>query len=347
MPTAPAVLALVVTFVTFTTMTARAGDITGAGSTFAAPIYSAWADGYRKSGGGNVHYLSVGSTEGVKQILAKQVDFAGSDAPLTESQLSKDGLIQFPTVIGGVVPVVNIPGVKPGELTLSGEVLGDIYLGKIMNWNDPAIAALNPGMKLPDLAIAVIRRTDGSGTTLIWTHYLSQVSPEWKTKVGEGTSVRWPRGIGGKGNEGVATYVRYLPGSIGYVAWDFTKQNHIAYTAMRNASGVSVQPGPEAFSAAALGADWSTSLYGILTNEPGKDAWPVMGATFVLIPATQDKPERGKDALNFFEWAFLNGHRAAQDLDYIPLPPPVIEEIRLQLHTRFKDAPPDKPVATQ
>ncbi|WP_205972151.1 phosphate ABC transporter substrate-binding protein PstS [Paraburkholderia sp. Tr-20389] len=340
MPTALAVLASLLS------MTAHAADITGAGSTFAAPIYLAWADGYKKSGGGTVHYLGVGSTEGVKQILSGQVDFAGSDAPLTESQLSKSGLVQFPTVIGGVVPVINIPGIKPGELTLSGQVLSDIYLGKIVNWNDPAIAVLNPKLKLPDLAIAVIRRTDGSGTTLIWTHYLSQVSPEWKTRVGEGTSVHWPRGIGGKGNEGVATYVRYLPGSIGYVAWDFTKQNHIAYAAMRNASGVSVQPGPDAFNAAASGADWQTSLYAILTNEPGKDAWPVMGATFVLMPVTQDKPDHGKEALSFFEWAFLNGHRAAQDLDYIPLPPPVIEEIRTQLHTRFKGVP-ERPVATQ
>ncbi|CAG9224322.1 phosphate ABC transporter periplasmic binding protein [Paraburkholderia sabiae] len=340
MPIALAALAFLAT------TAAHAADITGAGSTFAAPIYSAWADAYKKSGGGNVHYLSVGSTEGVKQIIAKQVDFAGSDAPLTESQLSKSGLVQFPIVIGGVVPVVNLPGIKAGELTLSGEVLSAIYLGKIMNWKDPAIAALNPKVKLPDLAIAVIRRAEGSGTTLIWTHYLSQVSSEWKTKVGEGTSVRWPRGIGGKGNEGVATYVRYLPGSIGYVAWDFTKQNHIAYTAMKNASGVSVQPGPEAFNAAAMGADWSTTLYGILTNEPGKDAWPVMGATFVLIPATQDSLDRGKEALSFFEWAFANGHRAAEDLDYIPLPETVITEIRTQLHARFKDAP-AKPVASQ
>lgn len=330
----------------FVTIAARAADITGAGSTFAAPIYNAWADGYKRSGGGSVHYRSVGSTEGVKQILAKQVDFAGSDAPLTESELSKSGLVQFPTVIGGVVPVVNIPGIKPGELTLSGEVLSAIYLGKITNWKDPAIVALNPNVTLPDLAIAVIRRADGSGTTLIWTHYLSQVSAEWKKKVGEGTTVRWPRGIGGKGNEGVATYVRYLPGTIGYVAWDFTKQNHIAYTAMKNASGASVQPGPDTFSAAALGADWTGSLVRILTNEPGKDAWPVMGATFVLMPVMQDRLDHAKEALSFFEWAFANGHRTAQDLDYIPLPAPVIEEIRTQLHTRVKDAS-GKPIAAQ
>lgn len=332
--------------VTCTSIDALAVDITGAGSTFAAPIYAAWADAYRKSGGGNVQYKGVGSTEGIKQILAKQVDFAGSDAPLAESELNKRGLVQFPTVIGGVVPVVNIPGIKPGELTLSGEVLGDIYLGKITNWKDPAIAALNPKLTLPDLAIAVIRRADGSGTTLIWTHYLSQVSPEWKAKVGEGTTVRWPRGIGGKGNEGVATYVRYLPGTIGYVAWDFTKQNHIAYTAMKNAAGVSVQPGPDAFNAAALGANWSSSLFQILTNEPGKDAWPVMGATFVLMPAMQNNADHAKEALSFFEWAFVNGHRAAQDLDYVPLPAAVVEEIRMQLHSHIKDAG-GRPVAVQ
>jgi phosphate transport system substrate-binding protein len=325
---------------------AYGGDITGAGSTFAAPIYAAWADGYRKSGGGSVVYHSVGSTEGVKQIIAKEVDFAGSDAPLTESELEKRGLVQFPTVIGGVVPVINIPGVKPGELTLSGEVLGDIFLGKIDNWNDPAIVALNPKIKLPDLAIAVVRRADGSGTTLIWTHYLSQVNPEWKARVGEGSTVHWPRGIGGKGNEGVATYVRYLPGAIGYVAWDFTKQNHIAWTAMKNAAGVAVQPGPDAFNAAASGADWTTSLNSILTNEPGKDAWPVMGATFVLMPAAQLKPDQSKATLDFFDWAFANGDRTAQALDYVPLPAPVIEAIRTQLHTHFKDAS-NKPVAAQ
>jgi phosphate transport system substrate-binding protein len=230
-----------------------------------------------------VNYRDVGSTDGVRQIIASQVDFAGSDAPLSDADLAKNGLFQFPTVIGGVVPVVNLPGIKSGELTLTGKVLGDIFLGKIIYWDDPAIAAINPKMKMPDTPIAVVRRLDGSGTTLIWTHFLSQVNPEWKSKVGDGTSVRWPRGIGGRGNEGVATFVQILPGAIGYVAWDFTKRHRMSYIAMENASGVAVQPGPQTFKAAAASADWSKSLVPILTNEPGKDAWPVVGATFVLL----------------------------------------------------------------
>ena len=317
----------------------RGADITGAGSTFAAPIYNEWANAYRRAGGGAVSYHGVGSTEGVKEIITRQVDFAGSDAPLGEEELAKDGLLQFPTVIGGVVPVVNLPGIKPGELTLSGTVLGDIYLGKIVSWNAPAIAAINPSIKLPDMPIAVVRRLDGSGTTLIWTHYLAQVNPEWKRKVGEGTSVRWPRGIGGRGNEGVATFVQHVPGAIGYVAWDFTKQNHMAYTAMENASGAVVRPGPETFKAAAASADWSKSLFPILTNEPDANAWPVVGATYVLLHGTQDKPVRGEETLKFLDWALTNGDKAAEDLDYVPLPAAVASEIREQLRTRVKTVP--------
>jgi phosphate transport system substrate-binding protein len=319
------------------TVTARATDITGAGSTFAAPIYTKWAGAYQKSGGGTVNFHGVGSSEGLKQVIAKEVDFAGSDAPLADDELQKDGLLQFPTVVGGVVPVVNLPGIKPGELTLSGPVLGDIYLGKITNWNAPAIAALNPTVKLPDAAIAVVRRADGSGTSLIWTHYLSQVNPEWKSKVGEGATVRWPHGTGGRGNEGVATYVQHLPGAIGYVAWDFTKQNHMAYAAMKNASGAVVQPGAATFKAAAAGADWSKTLCQILTNEPGKDAWPVVGATFVLLHVTQDKADRAEETLKFFDWVFANGNRAAEDLDYIPLPESVVTEIRSEWRAKVKD----------
>ncbi|SOE87872.1 phosphate ABC transporter substrate-binding protein, PhoT family [Burkholderia sp. YR290] len=325
---------------------AQGTDITGAGSTFAAPIYTKWANAYQKAGGGRVHYHGVGSSDGLRQIIAKTVDFAGSDAPLTDDELAKHGLFQFPTVVGGVVPIVNLPDIKPGELTLSGQVLGDIYLGKITNWNDPAIAALNPNVSLPDTAIAVVRRADGSGTSLIWTHYLTQVNSEWKSKVGEGTTVRWPRGIGGKGNEGVATFVQHLPGAIGYVAWDFTKQNHMTYTAMKNASGAVVQPAVETFKAAAAEADWSKSFYQILTNEPGQDAWPLVGATFVLLHTTQDKADHGQETLKFFDWASRNGNQAAQDLDYIPLPDPVVIEIRSQWRTRVKDAS-GKPVAGQ
>jgi phosphate transport system substrate-binding protein len=319
------------------TIAAHATDITGAGSTFAAPIYTKWAEAYQKTGGGRVNYQGIGSSGGLKQIIAKTVDFAGSDAPLKDDELAKDGLFQFPTVVGGVVPVVNVPGIKQGELTLSGPVLGDIYLGKIRNWNDPAIAALNPHVKLPDSAIAVVRRADGSGTSFIWTHYLAQVNPEWKSKVGEGSAVNWPTGTGGKGNDGVAAFVQRLPGAIGYVEWAYTKQNHMAYTAMKNASGAVVQPGPETFKAAAASADWSKSFYQILTNEPGKDAWPVVGATFVLLHTTQDKPDHGKETLKFFDWAFRNGTQAAQDLDYIPLPDSVVTEIRSQWQVKVKD----------
>lgn len=317
---------------------AQAADISGAGSTFAAPIYGKWADAYSQTGGGKVAYKGVGSSEGIKRVLLNEVDFAGSDVPLKDEDLAKQGLVQFPTVVGGVVPVVNLPDVKPGELILSGQVLGDIFLGKIMNWNSPAIAALNPKLKLPDLAIAVVRRADGSGTTFIWTHYLSQVNPEWKAKVGEGATVRWPRGIGGRGNEGVATFVQVLPGAIGYVAWDFTKQNHLSYTAMTNAAGAVLQPGMDTFRTAAEGADWSKSFSQILTNEPNKGAWPVVGATFVLMHTAQDSRGHGPDTLKFFDWALSNGSQAAKDLDYIPLPDSAITAIRAQWHPKPNDA---------
>ncbi|MFM0597196.1 phosphate ABC transporter substrate-binding protein PstS [Paraburkholderia dilworthii] len=323
---------------------AHATDITGAGSTFAAPIYAKWADAFQKANGGKVNYQGIGSSGGIKQIIARTVDFAGSDAPLKDDELAKEGLFQFPTVVGGVVPVVNLPGIKPGGLTLSGEVLGDMYLGKIKKWNDPAIAALNPNVKLPDTDIAVVRRADGSGTSFIWTHYLSQVNPEWKTRVGEGTTVSWPTGTGGKGNDGVAAFVQRIPGALGYVEWAYVKQNHMVYTAMKNASGAVVQPKTETFKAAAAGANWSKSFYQILTNEPGKDAWPVVGATFVLLHTTQDKPEEGKETLKFFDWAFKNGDQAAQDLDYISLPKSVVTEIQSQWSTKVKD-PAGKPIA--
>ncbi|MEM5424276.1 phosphate ABC transporter substrate-binding protein PstS [Paraburkholderia ferrariae] len=317
---------------------AQAADITGAGSTFAAPIYTKWADAYQKSGGGKVNYQGIGSSGGIKQIQARTVDFAGSDAPLKDDQLAKDGLFQFPTVVGGVVPAINVPGVKPGEITLSGPVLGDIYLGKIKKWNDPAIVALNPKVKLPDLDIAVVRRADGSGTSFIWTNYLSKVSPEWKSKVGEGTTVNWPTGTGGKGNDGVAAFVQRLPGAIGYVEWAYAKQNHMVYAAMKNEAGTVVQPSTETFKAAAAGADWKKSFYQILTNEPGKDAWPVVGATFVLLHTAQDKPEQGKETLKFFDWAFKNGSSAADSLDYISLPESVVSEIKSQWKEKVKDA---------
>ncbi|EIF30304.1 phosphate ABC transporter, phosphate-binding protein [Burkholderia sp. Ch1-1] len=317
---------------------AQAADITGAGSTFAAPIYTKWADAYQKSGGGKVNYQGIGSSGGVKQIVAKTVDFAGSDAPLKDDELAKDGLFQFPTVVGGVVPVVNVPGVKPAELTLSGEVLGDIYLGKIKKWNDPAIVALNPKVKLPDTDIAVVRRADGSGTSFIWTNYLSKVNADWKSKVGEGSTVNWPTGTGGKGNDGVAAFVQRLPGAIGYVEWAYAKQNHMTYVALKNSSGTVVEPKTETFKAAAAGADWSKSFYQILTDEPGKNAWPIVGATFVLLHTAQDKPAQGTETLKFFDWAFKNGTQAANDLDYISLPDSVVSEIRTQWKSKVKDA---------
>jgi phosphate transport system substrate-binding protein len=319
-------------------VTVHATDITGAGSTFAAPIYTKWADAYQKSGGGKVNYQGIGSSGGIKQIQAKTVDFAGSDAPMKDDELAKSGLFQFPTVVGGVVPAINVPGVKPGELVLSGSVLGDIYLGKIKKWNDPAIVALNPKVKLPDTDIAVVRRADGSGTTFIWTHYLSAVNPEWRSKVGEGATVSWPTGTGGKGNDGVAAFVTRLPGAIGSVEWAYAKQNHMTYTAMKNESGAVVEPKTQTFKAAAAGADWSKSFYQILTNQPGKDAWPVVGATFVLLHTTQDKPEQGKETLKFFGWAFKNGQLAAADLDYISLPDSVVAEIETQWKAKVKDA---------
>jgi phosphate transport system substrate-binding protein len=319
-------------------LTAQAADITGAGSTFAAPIYTKWADAYQKSGGGKVNYQGIGSSGGIKQIVAKTVDFAGSDAPLKDDELAKDGLFQFPTVVGGVVPVVNIPGVKPGDLVLSGEVLGDIYLGKIKKWNDPAIAALNPKAKLPDTDIAVVRRADGSGTSFIWTNYLSKVNADWKSKVGEGATVSWPTGTGGKGNDGVAAFVQRLPGAIGYVEWAYAKQNHMVYVDMKNTAGTVVEPKTETFKAAAAGADWTKSFYQILTNEPGKDAWPIVGATFVLLHTTQDKAPQGAETLKFFDWAFKNGSQAADSLDYISLPEAVVTEIKTQWKEKVKDA---------
>jgi phosphate transport system substrate-binding protein len=317
---------------------AQAADITGAGSTFAAPIYTKWADAYQKSGGGKVNYQGIGSSGGIKQIIAKTVDFAGSDAPLKDDELAKDGLFQFPTVVGGVVPVVNLPGVTPGQLVLSGEVLGNIYLGTIKKWNDPAIAALNPKVKLPDTDIAVVRRADGSGTSFIWTNYLSKVNADWKSKVGEGATVSWPTGTGGKGNDGVAAFVQRLPGAIGYVEWAYAKQNKMDYVDMKNSAGNVVEPKTETFKAAAAGADWSKSFYQILTNEPGKDAWPIVGATFVLLQTTQDKAPQGAETLKFFDWAFKNGSQAADSLDYISLPEAVVTEIKAQWKEKVKDA---------
>jgi phosphate transport system substrate-binding protein len=314
-----------------------AQDVTGAGASFPAPVYAKWADAYNKATGVRVNYQSVGSGAGIKQITAKTVDFGASDAPLTDEALNKDGLIQFPTVIGGVVPVVNIAGVAPGKLRLTGQVLGDIYLGKITKWNDPAITALNPGVALPDAAIAVVRRADGSGTSFIFTNYLSKVNAEWKSKVGEGTAVNWPTGAGGKGNEGVSAFVQRLPNSIGYVEYAYAKQNKMSYVLMQNREGAFVSPDDEAFKAAAAGADWSKSFYQILTDQPGKNAWPITGATFILMHKSQAKPASATTALKFFDWAYKSGDKMAEELDYVPLPASVKDLVRKQWASQIKD----------
>jgi len=305
---------------------AQATDITGAGATFPYPVYSKWAEAFKAKTGIGMNYQSIGSGGGIKQIKAKTVDFGASDAPLKADELAKDGLVQFPMVMGGVVPVVNIPGVKAGAMRLTGAVLADIYLGKITKWNDPAIANLNKDVKLPDQAITPVSRSDGSGTTFIFTNYLSKVSKEWTEKVGNNTSVKWPAGVSGKGNEGVASYVQRLNGSIGYVEYAYAKQNKLAYTLLQNRDGHFVAPIDKSFQAAAAGADWAKSpgFYEILTDEPGKESWPITGATFILMHKVQAKPDSAKTALQFFDWAYANGDNLALELDYVPMPDSVV-----------------------
>ncbi len=308
---------------------AAAAEITGAGATFPYPIYAKWADAYRKETGVGLNYQSIGSGGGIKQITAKTVDFGASDMPLKPEDLQKGGLMQFPTVVGGAVPVVNVKGIGPGQLKLTGELLADIYLGKVTKWNDAAIKAVNPQLDLPDVPVSVVHRSDGSGTTFIWSNYLSKVSAEWKQKVGEGTSVKWPTGVGGKGNEGVASYVQKINGSIGYVEYAYVLQNKMAYAELKNAAGEFVAPNAKAFQAAAAGADWKSApgMYLILTNAQGKGAWPVAGATFILMHTTQDKPENARQVLKFFQWAYRKGDSMAESLDYVPLPDSVVRLI--------------------
>jgi phosphate transport system substrate-binding protein len=307
---------------------ALAQDVTGAGATFPAPLYAKWADAYNKATGAKINYQSVGSGAGLRQIRGKTVDFGASDMPLSDADLAKDGLMQFPTVIGGVVPVVNVRGITAGQLRLNGQVLGDIYLGKITRWNDAAITALNPGVPLPDAAIAPVRRADGSGTTFIFTNYLSKVNAEWKSKVGEGTAVNWPTGAGGKGNEGVAAFVQRLPNSIGYVEYSYAVTNKMASVQMRNQAGSFVKPDDASFKAAAAGADWSKTFNQILTEQPGAQTWPITGATFIMMHTKQDKPAQASASLKFFEWAFNNGDAMATQLEYVPLPAGVKDLVR-------------------
>lgn len=325
-------------------LSAHAQDVTGAGASFPAPVYAKWADAYNKATGARINYQSVGSGAGIRQIKVKTVDFGASDAPLTDEQLAADGLVQFPMVIGGVVPVVNIKGVAAGQMKLTGKVLGDIYLGKIKQWNDPAIVALNPGLALPESSIAAVRRADGSGTSFIFTNYLSKVNADWKSAVGEGTAVKWPTGVGGKGNEGVSAYVMRLPNAIGYVEYAYAKQNKMAHVLLQNKDGQFVSPDDSAFKAAAAGADWTRSFYQVLTDQPGKASWPISGATFILMHKQQDKAEQATNALKFFNWAFVNGDAMAAELDYVPLPDSVKNLTRQQWDQALKDTS-GKPIA--
>ncbi|HZQ71476.1 MAG TPA: phosphate ABC transporter substrate-binding protein PstS [Burkholderiales bacterium] len=324
---------------------ALALDITGAGATFPYPIYAKWADAYKKSTGVGLNYQSIGSGGGIKQISAKTVDFGASDMPLKPEELDKGGMIQFPTVIGGAIPVVNIKGIGPGQIKLTPQALADIYLGKIKKWNDAVIASLNPGVSLPATDVNVVHRSDGSGTTFIWSNYLSKVSAEWKSKVGEGTSVNWPVGVGGKGNEGVAQYVQRIDGAIGYVEYAYVLQNKMAYVQMKNREGAFIAPSAKAFQAAAAGADWKSApgMYLILTDAPGKDSWPIAGATFILMHKTQEKPDSAKEVLKFFQWAYDKGDKMAEELDYVPMPDSVVRLIETSWKAQLKD-PSGKPI---
>ena len=318
----------------------RAADLSGAGATFPYPIYAKWADAYKKETGNGLNYQSIGSGGGIKQIKAKTVTFGATDAPLKADELQKDGLAQWPMVMGGIVPVVNIEGVKPGDLAIDGVTLAKIFMGEIKSWDDPAIKTLNPNAKLPSSAIAVVHRSDGSGTTFNFTNYLSKVSPKWKSDVGENTAVEWPVGIGAKGNEGVANNVANTKGSIGYVEYAYAKQNKLTYTNMKNHDGKVVQPTSPSFQAAAANADWANApgFYQILTDEPGAESWPITAATFILMPKQPQDPTAAKEALKFFDWAFTKGGKMAEELDYIAMPENVVALIKREWASDIKDA---------
>jgi phosphate transport system substrate-binding protein len=319
---------------------AVAADITGAGATFPYPIYAKWADAYKKATNIGMNYQSIGSGGGIAQIKAKTVDFGASDAPLKAEDLQKEGLLQFPAIIGGVVPIVNLEGIAPGQLRFTGPVLADIYLGKIKSWNDKAIADINPGVKLPADPITVVRRSDGSGTTFLWTDYLSKVSPEWKQKVGSSTAVAWPEGVGGKGNEGVAAYVQRIKGSIGYVEYAYAKKNKMSFGGVQNRDGQFVLPDDETFQAAAAGADWkgTPGMGVVLTDQPGKASWPITGASFILMHNKQEKAANGIEVMKFFDWSFKNGAAMASELDYVPIPGVVAKQIADAWKANVKDA---------
>ena len=319
---------------------AHAVDITGAGATFPYPIYAKWAEAYKAQTGVGMNYQSIGSGGGIKQIQAKTVDFGASDMPMKPDELEKAGLVQFPAIIGGIVPVVNVEGVAPGALKLTGPVLADIYLGKIKTWDDKAITALNAGLVLRAEPITVVRRSDGSGTTFNFTDYLSKVSPEWKEKVGSATAVAWPDGVGGKGNEGVASYVQRIKGSIGYVEYAYAKKNAMTHVLVQNKDGQYPKPDAATFQAAAASADWKNApgYYQIITNSPGKDSWPIAATSFILMHKMQDKPASGQEVLKFFAWSFKNGQKMAEELDYVALPPTLIGQIEASWKAEIKDA---------
>jgi phosphate transport system substrate-binding protein len=321
-------------------ISALAADITGAGATFPYPIYAKWAEAYKAKTGIGMNYQSIGSGGGIKQIKAKTVDFGASDKPLKLEELEKEGLTQFPAVMGAVVPVINVEGIKEGELKLTGALLADIFLGKIKKWNDPAIAALNKGVALPASEITVVHRSDGSGTTFLFANYLTKVSPEWKEKVGADASVAWPVGTGGKGNEGVANFVKQIKGSIGYVESAYAKQNKMNYSQLQNKDGVYVLPTEDNFKAAAGNANWEKApgFYEILTEQPGKNSWPITGATFILMHKSQANPAQAANVLKFFEWAYTNGDAMALDLDYIPMPDNVVKLIQNSWKANLKAA---------
>ena len=313
-------------------------EITGAGASFIYPLMARWSTDYNRSTGAKINYQSIGSGGGIAQIKAATVDFGSSDKPLSSEELAQAGLGQFPSVIGGVVPVINLAGIEPGQLKLSGPVLADIFLGKIATWNDPAIAALNPGLALPAEKIHSVHRSDGSGTTFNFVNYLSKVSPEWKQKIGEGTSVNWIGGVGGKGNEGVAAYVRQLKNSIGYVELAYAEQNKMAYASLQNAAGNFVQPTAESFAAAAASADWGTAkdFNLVITNAPGADAWPITATNFILVYKQPKDATRAKNTLEFFKWAYEQGQPQAQQLDYVPLPPELVKQIEAYWSAEIK-----------
>ena len=320
--------------------TSFAADITGAGATFPYPIYAKWAESYKAATGTGLNYQSVGSGAGIKQIKAKTVDFGASDMPLKAEELDKEGLMQFPAIMGGVVAVVNVDGVTPGQLKMTGPLLADIYMGKITKWNAPEIAALNPGVKLPALDVTVVHRADSSGTSFLFTDFLAKTSPAWKESIGSGTTVKWAVGVGGKGNEGVAANVQRIKGAIGYVEWAYAKKNKLSHTQLRNKEGVDLQPSDDVFKAAAANAEWTKAPgFGVvLTDGAGKQSWPITGVSYILMHKTQADTKKGQEVVKFFDWSFKNGAPAAAELDYVPMPASVVKQVQDAWKANLKDA---------